>query len=150
MTLPEHVSDTLEYLQPHQVEEAALLLADAFLDDADPSPQYSWIVEDLLLLLPETPGADKRRRQKEALSWLFRKNLEIQLEHDAALGRTTSCRCALRRPPNEPPTMVCFFVLKDVEGSNSNNDNSNNIPIRWHSKHGQHREPQPQPHPQRD
>eukprot|EP00536_Pseudo-nitzschia_multiseries_P009558 jgi/Psemu1/23560/gm1.23560_g len=126
--LPEHVSETLEYLQPHHIDEAATLLADSFLDDAEPSPMYGWVVEDLLQLQRQLlPGGDRRTRQREALRWLFRKNLEIQLEQDAASGIPTSCRCAFLRPPDEPSTMVCFFVLKkDAFGDGGGEHGSNN------------------------
>lgn len=137
--LPEYVSDELEYLQPSQVDEAARLLADCFLDDSNPSPQYSWIFEELLLTEEEEErapraagnhkedpriGSKRRSRQRDALRWIFRKNLEIELEHDAAQNRTTACRCSFRRKPNQPPEMVCFFILKDVQSPTTNNSGS--------------------------
>lgn len=130
--LPEYVSEELECLQPNQVDEAAWLLADAFLNDSnnnDPSPQYSWIVAGLLLEEEDPPkaeeqelqsGSKRRKRQREALHWLFQKNLEIKLEHDAAMNRTTACRCAFRREPDQPPKMVCLFLLKNLSRININ------------------------------
>eukprot|EP00535_Pseudo-nitzschia_heimii_P011705 CAMPEP_0197194830 /NCGR_PEP_ID=MMETSP1423-20130617/29938_1 /TAXON_ID=476441 /ORGANISM="Pseudo-nitzschia heimii, Strain UNC1101" /LENGTH=68 /DNA_ID=CAMNT_0042648317 /DNA_START=185 /DNA_END=387 /DNA_ORIENTATION=+ len=66
--LPNHLSD-LEYLRFDQVEEAAELMADAFLD----WPTYCSIYEGM-------EGNERR----EALKWLFIKNLTLQLQNETS------------------------------------------------------------------
>lgn len=98
--LPEHLSE-LEYLRYDQVEEASKLMADAFLH----WPTYC----DIYLGME-----DEERR--EALEWLFTKNLRLQLQNET----TTSgmARCAFVRKPGKPPKMVCFFLLATPEMDN--------------------------------
>jgi len=91
--LPKHLSE-LEYLRLDQVEEATKLLADAFLD----WPTYCFIYGDM---------EDEERR--EALRWLFMKNLRIQLENESSTSGMA--RCAFIRKPGQSPKMVCFFLL---------------------------------------
>lgn len=91
--LPDHLSE-LEYLRFDQVEEAAELMADAFLE----WPTYCFIYEGL--------GDEERR---VALKWLFIKNLTMQLQNEASASGMA--RCAFVRKPGEPPKMICFFLL---------------------------------------
>jgi ribosomal protein S18 acetylase RimI-like enzyme len=91
--LPKHLSE-LEYLRFDQVEEAAGLMADAFLH----WPTYCFIYE----------GMEDEERRK-ALKWLFIKNLTLQLQNESAVSGMA--RCAFVRKPGQPPKMVCFFLL---------------------------------------
>jgi GNAT superfamily N-acetyltransferase len=120
--LPPNVSEELEHLQPHQVGEAAALLVDAFLNDSDshgPAPYYDWIFEELLLEdqkgTNDDPPRPRRYYQRNALHWLFCKNLYVHLERDASENRKTACRCAFLREPDQPPKMICFFLLSSHE-----------------------------------
>lgn len=91
--LPLHLSE-LEYLRFDWVEEAADLLADAFFD----WPTYRFIYQEM-------EGEELR----EALKWLFIKNLRIQLENESSASGMA--RCAFIRKPDQPPKMICFFLL---------------------------------------
>lgn len=91
--LPDHLSE-LEYLRLDQVEEAAELMRDAFLD----WPTYCFIYE----------GMDKQERRL-ALKWLFIKNLTIQLQNESSASGMA--RCAFIRKPGQPSKMICFFLL---------------------------------------
>mmetsp|Transcript_18163 Transcript_18163/g.37282 ORF Transcript_18163/g.37282 Transcript_18163/m.37282 type:complete len:235 (-) Transcript_18163:191-895(-) len=85
----EYLSD-LELLQEQQIDEAAEIIAEAFLN----SPCYAYIYQGT--------SEDERR---EALTWLFAKNLRIRLGNGAA-------RCAFLCEPGKPRKMVCFFMLE--------------------------------------
>lgn len=98
--LPEHLSE-LEYLRYDQVEEAAELIADAFLD----WPTYCHIYQEL---------EDEDRR--EALVWLFTKNLMLQLHNETSTSGMA--RCAFVRKPGHPPKMICFFLLATPDMDN--------------------------------
>jgi GNAT superfamily N-acetyltransferase len=91
--LPEHLSE-LEYLRFDHVEEAAGLMAEAFLD----WPTYCFIFE----------GMEEEER-RIALKWLFIKNLTIQLQNESSASGMA--RCAFIRKPGQPPRMVCSFLL---------------------------------------
>ena len=91
--LPNHLSK-LEYLRFDQVEEAAELMTDAFLD----WPTYCFIYE----------GMEENER-REALKWLFIRNLTLQLQNESTASGMA--RCAFLRKPDQPPKMVCFFLL---------------------------------------
>mmetsp|Transcript_22625 Transcript_22625/g.53396 ORF Transcript_22625/g.53396 Transcript_22625/m.53396 type:complete len:256 (-) Transcript_22625:3741-4508(-) len=91
--LPEHLSD-LEYLRYDQLEEAAQLMADAFLN----WPTYCFIYQDL-------NDADRLK----ALKWLFTKNLMLQLQNETCASGMA--RCGFIRKPGHPPKMICFFML---------------------------------------
>jgi len=127
--LPSCVSEELEPLRSHQVHEAASLLVDAFLNDSkneDPSPLYAWVLEDLLLddQRAEPPRfREQRQRQRDALHWLFCKNLDAYIEHDVTAKRKPACRCVFLREPDRLPKMICFFILSSHE--TKTNDSSN-------------------------
>mmetsp|Transcript_6939 Transcript_6939/g.16954 ORF Transcript_6939/g.16954 Transcript_6939/m.16954 type:complete len:254 (+) Transcript_6939:276-1037(+) len=98
--LPEHLSE-LEYLSLDHVDEAAELMADAFLD----WPTYCFIYEGM-------EGEELRA----ALKWLFTKNLMIQLQNEAVASGMA--RCAFLRKPGQPPKMICFFLLATPDINN--------------------------------
>lgn len=98
--LPEHLSE-LEYLRYDQVEEAAELMADAFLN----WPTYCLIY----------PGLDDADRW-EALKWLFTKNLMLQLQNETSASGMA--RCAFVRKPGQAPKMICFFLLATPDMDN--------------------------------
>jgi GNAT superfamily N-acetyltransferase len=81
---------SLEVLQEKDIDEAAALIANAFLH----SPGYCYVYQGL--------DEDGRRG---ALTWLFAKNLRIRLGNGAA-------RCAFLREPGKPLKMACFFMLE--------------------------------------
>eukprot|EP00277_Geminigera_cryophila_P007894 CAMPEP_0179432212 /NCGR_PEP_ID=MMETSP0799-20121207/16887_1 /TAXON_ID=46947 /ORGANISM="Geminigera cryophila, Strain CCMP2564" /LENGTH=250 /DNA_ID=CAMNT_0021209487 /DNA_START=166 /DNA_END=915 /DNA_ORIENTATION=+ len=76
-------------LRRKDIDEAAALAAAAFLH----SPAYLYIFEHL---------GDARRL--EALTWFFRKNFMLRL---------SAVRCAFSEDVNNPPRMVCCFMLQN-------------------------------------
>ena len=69
-------------------------MGDAFLD----WPTYCFIFE----------GMEEEER-RVALKWLFIKNLTIQLQNQSSASGMA--RCAFIRKPDQPPKMVCSFLL---------------------------------------